>query len=382
MGNLTSKGYEVTAYAQKRKDLEGLFKNAFPALRTDEVSAQGQLIDYIVRLSDNEDKIGLSFFNQLNYRNAEGALLSMIAVSKGQPRNSGTKAVIDCDFTSSDSPYTISANSIFVDTVSSIKFTNFSDIVIDSSPQSVQLVAVSNGATGLDVGAQLSAQTYLPALTNASIEAIEDGTNDESDEDLIDRLSASDSESGNGDVAAIYDGLNRTANVTRVRVIENDTNATVDGVTRNGIEAIVLGGLDSDIANVISRKKASGTPTSGGVTVQVTDTQGFPKAIRFTRPSLVASYVKITLTNREGTSISGNIDGLRQTTMNYINALKIGADVSRTPIFGIWGSGGNFDIVKIELSTDDVTWVEANISIATRAYAFVENLAQIIVVYA
>ena len=197
------------------------------------------------------------------------------------------------------------------------------------------------------------------------------------DDELIARLSAADSETGINDVNAIFDRLSNLLNVTRVTVLENDTDATVDGVPAHGIEAIVLGGLDDDIAKVIFDTKASGTPTAGDVDVVVYDKQGFPRIIKFTRPTLISLYARISITPRQGRPITANTSSLRQQTLNYINKLNIGFDVSRTPIFGIWGDG-DFDIVQISLSTDGVIWVDANITIGTRDYAFVAGLNQII----
>lgn len=379
MGTLNEKGYESSPYSEKRQELVDVFKAAFGNdIRTDEESAQGQIIDYFTSLMDNEDKIGLSFFNQLNYRNATGALLSMIAITKGQPRRSGTKAVITCDFTSTSTPYTITTDSLFKDTINDLEFINSSLINISSLSQSEQLIASNNGKTGLIITNTLEAQSYYPALTNIEITAIQDGTDDESDQELILRLSASDSESGINDVEAIVDRLNRLDDTSRVAVIENDTDTISDGVSAHGIEALVLGGLDQDIAETIFNTKASGTTTSGNTDVEVIDSQGFPRAISFGRPSLVNIFVRIRITSRNGAPISGNFEELRQDTMDYVNQLNIGQDVSITPISAIWGTG-SFDINQISLSTDGVSYVDTNIVIATREYAFVDNLNQIIV---
>lgn len=378
MGILNQNGYDSSTYAAKREQLVVVFKDAFGQdVRTDEESAQGQLIDYVTSLVNNEDKIGLAFFNQLNYRNANGALLSAIAITKGQPRNSGTQAVITCNFTSSSTPYSITTGSLFRDTANNFIFENDSAINITTSPQSAQLVAQNNGITGLIITDTLEAQGYYPNLTNIAITAIQDGTDDETDDELIARLSAADSETGINDVNAIFDRLSNLLNVTRVTVLENDTAATVDGVPPHGIEAIVLGGLDDDIAKVIFDTKASGTPTAGNIDVTVFDKQGFPRIIKFRRPTLITLYARIRITPRQGRPITANTLDLRQQTLDYINKLNIGFNVSRTPIFGIWGDG-DFDIVEISLSTDGLTWVNTNIAIGTREYAFVDNLNQII----
>jgi uncharacterized phage protein gp47/JayE len=379
MGILNGKGYESSSYAEKRAELVEVFKTAFGNnIRTDEESAQGQIIDYYTSLMDNEDKIGLSFFNQLNYRNAEGVLLSMIAITKGQPRRSGTKAVITCDFTSTATPYSITVNSLFKDTANNLEFVNDALIDITSLTQSAQLIANDNGRTDLIITNTLDAQGYYPNLTNIEITAIQDGTDDESDSELIARLSESDSESGINDVEAIFDRLNRLNDTSRVVVIENDTESEVDGVPAHGIEALVLGGLDQDIAEVIFNTKASGTPTAGSEEVTVIDSQGFSRIIRFGRPTLIPTYVRVRITSRDGVPIAGNFEDLRQSTMDYVNQLNTGQDVSRTPISAIWGTG-TFDVSQISLSTDGIIYNDANIVIGIREYAFVDNINQIIV---
>ena len=378
MGTLNQTGYQTTTYAEKRAALAAVFKNAFGSnLNTDPQTPQGNIIDYVTSLVDNEDKIGLSFFNQLNYRNANGALLSAIAISKGQPRKNGTKAVITCTFTSSNSPYSIAANSIFVDNISGLQFTNTSIVNIISSSQSVELIALIDGATGLVPTNTLSAQSYVAALSNIEITAISDGTNTESDANLIFRLSSAEIQNARNDVDSIVFYLNNLEDTTRVSVLNNPTNSTdANGVPAHSINAIVVGALEEDIANIIFQFKASGTPTFGSTDVTVFDSQGYPEIIYFDRPTIKDIYARISITQRQGVPITGNLDLLLQTTMDYINSLRIGDDVSRTPIFGIWGDG-NFDISDVELSFDNITYVSTNLVIGIREYAFVSNLNQI-----
>lgn len=379
MGTLNQYGYITSTYAEKRAALETVFKTAFGStLNTDAQTPQGQIIDFLSDIQNSEDKVGLSFFQQLNYHNASGALLSAIAICKGQPRKSGSKAVIDCIFTSSDQPYTIPANSVFTTTSGSLSFINQSAVNISSTEQTVQLIATDVGKTDLAANDNLSAQGYIPALTNIEIDSIADGTDDESDDNLIDRLDASDTELARNDVAAIYDKLNLLSDTTRVSVYENDTNSIVNGMPAYSIEANVVGGTNQDIATIIFNTKASGTPTSGNVLNTVYDNQGYPHTVYFNRPTLVSIWVRVRISNREGISITGNIDGMKQSTFDYINSLKIGVDVSRTPIFGIFGVGG-FDISEVSLSFNGVDWVETNLQIGLREYASIANINQILV---
>lgn len=379
MGTLNQYGYVTTTYAEKRTALEAVFKNAFgDTLVVAPQTPQGNIIDYITTLQNNEDAVGLAIYQQLNYKNATGALLSAIAISKGQPRKAGTRAVITCTFASAAQPYTIAAGSIFVSTTGNFSFTNEADILIANTSQSAQLIAIEQGLTGLVATNTLSSQAYLASLTNIVITAIQDGTNKESDANLIDRLTASDTELAQNDVDAIYDKLNRLSDTTRVSVRQNATSSIVNGIPAYGLEANVVGGLDANIAKIIFDTIASGTPTSGNVSNTVYDSQGFPQAINFNRPTLVNAWARIRISSREGAAITGNITAMQQSTLQYINSLKIGVDVSRTPIFGIFGVGG-FDISEISLSYDGSTWVETNLVIGLREYAFVVNVNQVIV---
>lgn len=379
MGTLNQYGYVTTTYAEKRTALENVFKAAFGStLVVAPQTPQGNIIDYITTLQDNEDKVGLAIFQQLNYRNATGALLSAIAISKGQPRKSGTRAVITCTFTSAAQPYTIAAGSIFVSTTGNYSFTNEGDILIDDLSQSAQLIAVEQEATGLVATDTLSSQAYLASLTDIEITEIQDGTDKESDDNLINRLDASATELATNDIDAVYDKLNRLADTTRVSVRQNVTDVEVDGIPAHGLEANVVGGLDEDIAEIIFNTIASGTPTSGNVENIVYDTQGYPHPVNFNRPDMVDVWVRVRISSREDAPITGNIPAMQQATLQYVNSLKIGVDVSRTPIFGIFGVGG-FDIDEISLSYDGDTWVETNLVIELREYAFMTNVNQVIV---
>jgi hypothetical protein len=71
-----------------------------------------------------------------------------------------------------------------------------------------------------------------------------------------------------------------------VSVLENFTDVTdVNGLPPHSIEAIVLGGADADIAQVIYETKAAGTRPHGTTFVNITDSSGNPQAIGFSRPT-------------------------------------------------------------------------------------------------
>ena len=58
-------------------------------------------------------------------------------------------------------------------------------------------------------------------------------------------------------------------------------------------EAIVQGGSDSSIANVLYTLKIAGIRSSGSEIVEIKDNQGIQHSIRFTRPANKYIWVKV-----------------------------------------------------------------------------------------
>lgn len=89
--------------------------------------------------------------------------------------------------------------------------------------------------------------------------------------------------------------------VISVRVLVNDTNATVDGVPPHAVEPIVYGPAspttedDAALAAVIAASKADGIQSHGSESVVVTDAQGNEIEIGFTRPTPVNAYAEFDL---------------------------------------------------------------------------------------
>lgn len=384
MGTLNNFGYQTTDLSSKKLELQNLFKSIFgdDILLTDS-SPQGQLINYLANLNDNEDKIGLNFFESLDYHNATGGILSLIAISKGQPRIDGTKATITTTFTSSDVGYTITAGSVFayVDN-NELTFTNNNDIVISSTTQTVDLEAINKGETGLIPTNTLIALNNYPALTNIEIIGIVDGANIESDNNLILRLDESDTETGINDFNSITDKLGLIANVSRKRVFDNNSNVEVNGVPARNIFCQVVGGNDEEIAQVILNNKATGTETFGNTSYDLIDSDGYPKIIYFNRPTVENVYIKITLTSINSRPIdTSNFSNLKNQTQQYINENRIGDNVYYSKIYGIWAVGGIFAISKLELSYDDITYYETDLAISFTKYSYMSNISQIEILY-
>lgn len=131
---------------------------------------------------------------------------------------------------------------------------------------------------------------------------------------------------------AVRQNLLRFATI--VDVIVNDTDVTVDGVGPHGVEAVVTGGDDQDIADLLLRECiAAGITTYGSTAVVSYDVEGKPHTMRFTRVTDVLISVAITVEKLPYVAADPNTypaDGNEQVKLAIVtwgNALRGGVDI-------------------------------------------------------
>ena len=110
-------------------------------------------------------------------------------------------------------------------------------------------------------------------------------------------------------VDSLFGQLSDLDNVTSARVISNGTDAIdLNGIPAHQFLSIVEGGLASDIAEIIWTNTPQGILSHGASTEQITDNQGFLQDIKFSRPTAVDIYFKVTITTDENYPGSGDGD--------------------------------------------------------------------------
>lgn len=126
----------------------------------------------------------------------------------------------------------------------------------------------------------------------------------------------------------IIGSLLTTAGVRRVSGIKNDGDTpTSEGVPGHSIAMIVDGGEVADIAKTIFLKKGEGVGTYGSTSYNYLDTYGFPNTIKFSRPTIVPAYCKLTIAPAAD-YLSSAEDEIKARIVAYINSLDIGESVN------------------------------------------------------
>lgn len=154
------------------------------------------------------------------------------------------------------------------------------------------------------------------------------GKNTETDAELRLRRKITLATAGAGTVEAIRSAILAIDEVEACVVYENIDDIT-DGFGRppHSVEAVVLGGTDADIADIIWVTAPAGIKKHGGVTQVIIDSQGFNQTIKFSRPTEIDVWLELDITVDSNFPIAGDA-ALKQQIVDYCAAnFSIGDDV-------------------------------------------------------
>lgn len=103
---------------------------------------------------------------------------------------------------------------------------------------------------------------------------------------------------------------------------------TQGGRFPKSFEAVVQGGTDEDVAEKIWETKPAGIQTFGNTSFTITDSQGDPQVMNFSRPTPIYIWVTVDLTLYDEETFPNNgVTLVEQAIVDYGNTLQIGEDV-------------------------------------------------------
>lgn len=302
MAEITSAGYVLKTQNEWFADEQARYLEIDPEWNLDPSTPDGLKLATDAEIWANLDEMGQKAYNSKDPNKASGIDLDVLCAITGTVRSEGTPS--NAALTLSGVAGTVvPAGSIVESTENGSRWTTDEAATIGGGG------TIAVGATCESIGAtQASINTITkiitPAggwqgVTNAGVAT--PGTNAETDAELRARRRLSVSLPGNNQVDSMYAAVANVPGVRRVKVYENDTNATdSNGLTAHSIAVIVDGGDNDDIAAAIYSKKNPGVTlhqTSGtqvDVTV-VSPVTGNTKVIGFTRPDYVDIDVDVTV---------------------------------------------------------------------------------------
>ncbi len=270
-----------------------------PTLNLSSTSALGELKSVTSsHLSELEDGL-MALWQSWDVDSASGASLDRLVALNGMSRKAASPSTVTMTLDLDAGTYPAGTLVVNLATDANVRFVNSETITLvgDDSSYEAEFESDQDGPVNAGAG-QLTVITTpvlgFNAATNA--EDAEPGAFQETDAELRRRRKLELARKGSGTVDAIRADILNVDGVSFARVVENDSNHTVDGIPSHAFESLVLGGLDADIALAIFLTKPAGIQAYGSTVISVVDSQGSGHLVGFTRPTDVNVYLTVNLT--------------------------------------------------------------------------------------
>ena len=366
---ISSSGITVPSFSDilafKQAQLQSIFGSD---IYIPEDSMDGQLLAIETLAISDANAIAQQIYNSFSPAFAQGSALSSNVKINGLERAVSSKSTVDVVVTGDVGA--VLSNCVVADT-SGNKWDLPASVTIPPAGEiTVTATAQEEGAIVALAGTVTIKQTPTAGwqtVTNPS-DAVP-GSPVESDAELRIRQAASTTLPSLTALESITAALAAVSGVTDLKVYENDTASTdANGVPRNSVAAVIVGGTVADIANTIALKKGLGCGTFGSTSETVTDSYGASRTIKFSRPIDVPCTVQISLL--AGTGYTTDIgQAISQSVADYINSLAIGESVKLTRLFGPALLPGSPDAKTFELTALTLNESTADVTVAFNAKA-------------
>ena len=176
-------------------------------------------------------------------------------------------------------------------------------------------------------------------------------------------------------VDAIISGIMTVPGVTYARLYVNKTLTTdARGIAGKTMAAVVVGGLDADIANVLRLKAGSLDNFAGNLhePIEFTGELGDVESIDFYRPTEVPIYISIRITVTEsGVFPEDAVEKIKQAIVNYavydqegVAGFPPGADVLVSRLYTPINSVPGFKVDSLQIGKTSGTLSTNDIAIA------------------
>ena len=379
MSGITPEGFERPSFAEIRAALVERAREIVGPINTGPESAIGQQITIQAeREALLWEALEAVYFSQYP-RSASGLSLDGAVELTGITRLGATRTVVQVDLTGE--PGTLIPLNSEASTNNGDIFRLVTDVTLDGLGEgSGQMIAVETGPVLALAGTLTNIETPVSGWDGVHNPLDgEIGRPIESDPELRLRRAQSLAVTGAGTVPAIRSRLlQQVPDVTAVSIIENRSDVVdADGRPPHSFEAVVSGGIDQDVADLIWLVKPAGIETTGEILVDVTDSQGEIQPIRFSRPIQIFIWVRLTLTPGEAGSFPGGAEeAAKDAIVEFGETLGVGNDVIYQALYGpvfaaVPGIGSL--VVEIASSTDPEMepgeFAVANISIGKNEIA-------------
>lgn len=329
---LDNNGIIVTDTADIKETVQGEFQKVLGAdLSLEDSTPQGRLIDIETDARSQVIENNALMANIINFNMAFGIALDAWGANFGLSRQAATSSNVTVTVTGVEGT-TILAGSQAATLAGDLFYAENNITIPANGSITATFLSVEKGAIPCPVGSltKIIDGTFgWETITNTTAATL--GQAQESDASFKQKFYDAGLFSGMSLVRDYENAVMAVDNVQSCYVRDNGTNTAVtyDTVTigAHSVYACVDGGNDTEVAQALFSRKSGGCGWTGNTTVEVVDeTYGDAYEVTFDRPTQIQIYINATIDVGTATT-SDPQTAVQEAIANYINGLKVGADV-------------------------------------------------------
>ena len=365
MTKITEQGVIVERMSETLEELEKGFKEIYGSnINLNPETPDGQMLGLIAQIKNDISLLIQNNYQQLDPYLATGQWLDQRVAYGGLIRNGASYSYMRGVIVTGVKDTKLFKNySVLDENKNRWLLVNKTQLNGDGSA-SVDFRSEELGAFPINKNTELEPETIILGIDKIlNVNDVELGVEIESDQDLRLRFKNSHSLNAINSVDSIQANLLDLDDVKKVKILENNTNVTDDNrVEGHTINAIVDGGLDVEIADIIYRYKGCGVGLQGETEIKIQADNG-ERLIKFDRPKFKNIFVKMELKKFD---LFTEIDE-QEIKNNLVNLdFGIGETVYNSRLYSTINKSQGFDILSLKIGIDSGSLSANNINVGIR----------------
>ena len=306
---LSPSGYNRKRLDDIKSELEAAYKLIFGEnIDVTPQSVFGQIIGIHSEREADLWEQSETIYNAFYPSTAQGAQLSNLVTLNGIVRQNATSSTVTITCSGTDGTV-IPIGSIVSTSDTKEQFVSIATGTISGGSVDIAFESVTAGAIEAIAGTLTVIDTPIFGWASAdNASGAQLGQNEETDAELRERRIQSTQALGQNLVDSLFAQILNLDDVTSSLVVSNGTDATVDGIPPHQFLTVIEGGDVEEIAATIWKNTPQGIDSHGALTETITDSQGFPQDINYSRPAEKEIYFKLTISTDLDFPASGEED--------------------------------------------------------------------------
>jgi len=326
MATITDNGVNIQTLEEAVKDNTNLYSEKTGEVDVSASSAAGELIAITSEMDVRNQQTIADAFVQNTITDATGQNLDNIGEIKNQEREEDQKSIAYVKFEGVNTTI-VPQGTVLICSANDEEFLTDFEITIASGEAYVSVTSLINEV--VCDAETLSLKSSIIDITSATNQTpAEVGFDEESDALLRTRLQFIGSPFTNNLKEGLFLALTQLTNVSKVKILDNNTDSPIDGVPARNFSPVVVGGNRAEIAKIIFRYMGVGNPSFGDISqLLISDVTGDAYTISFNIPTELLTVVAVTLTTDATFNTDTGLEEVSDNIVAYFNSLEIGEDL-------------------------------------------------------